>query len=41
MPREEAEVGTHLEETGDHVPIQSSLSLEGLLFFEHMHAYCG
>lgn len=38
MPREEAEVGTHLGETGDNVPIQSSLSLEGPLFFEHtMH----
>lgn len=37
MPREEAEVGTHLGETGDQ-PIQSLLGLEGLLFFEHtMH----
>ena len=29
-------MGTHLGETGRHVPIQSSLSLEGPLVFEHI-----
>ena len=29
-------MGTHLGETGQHVPIQSSLSLEGPLVFEHI-----